>query len=127
MRATSIPGALPTKQEWNLRWLAILVATALLAGVAGYVAGGSQSGVLVMTGSAHSGEGQVGVQDADGREYGIPLDMISWVDSNGSLHDRGRPECLPPTGQSKPVKFAAVEVSVEGVTWRPVVWVSCRS
>jgi hypothetical protein len=119
--------AAPIRQEWHLRWLAILVATALFAATAGYVGGGSRSGALVMTGTAYSGEAQAGVRDANGREYGIPLDMIFWVDSKGSLHDRGRPECLPPAGQTKPVKFAAVEVSIEGVTWRPVVWVSCRS
>lgn len=122
-----VPSRTASGPAWNVPWIGILVATAVLAGTVGYAAGGGRSGALVMTGSAHSGEAQVGVRDADGREYGIPLDMIFWMDAKGSLHDRGRPDCLPPPGQTKPLKFAAVDVSVEGVSWRPVVWVDCRS
>lgn len=111
----------------NPRWLASLVATALLAGGAGYVAGGSRSGVSILTGDAQSGIDQTSAQTPNGFSYDIPVDRIHWVDSEGSLHENGRPECLPSAGQAKAVKFAAVEVSIEGVTWRPVVWVSCRS
>jgi hypothetical protein len=48
-----------------------------------------------------------------------------WVDTVGSRHDAGRPDCLAP-GVSRQIQFAAVEVTVDGGTWRPVVWVSCK-
>lgn len=119
--------ATPPRQEWNLRWLGILVATALIAATAGYAAGGGPSRVSALTGNAMAGLGQISVQDADGTYYAIPLDFIGWVDSKGVIHDRGRAECLPPDTQSGPVKFVAVQWTLEGVTRRNVVWVNCRS
>ncbi len=113
--------------EWNLRWLGILVATALLAGAAGYIAAGGPSRVFVLSGNAQSGVGQVSAQAPDGRVYGIPVDGIFWTDSTGSVHGGGRAECLPPAGKSGAVKFAAVEWTAEGMTQRSVVWVSCRN
>jgi hypothetical protein len=87
-------GAVPAKQEWNLRWLAILV------GAAGYVAGGGPSKVSVLTGNAMAGLGQISVQGPDGIYYET---------------------------KTGPVKFVAVEWTLEGVTRRSVVWVNCRS
>ena len=55
----------------------------------------------------------------------VPLEGVNWVDAMGSTHESGRPECLAP-GTSREVKFAAVAVTIEGRTWRPVVWVSCQ-
>lgn len=117
--------AAPARQEWNLRWLAILVVTAVLAGAAGFVAG-SRSEAFVITGDAQSGVGQVSAQAPDGRWYGIPITGIWWTDSNWSLHDNERAECLPPAGMRGPVKFAAVEWTADGMTQRSVVWVDCR-
>jgi hypothetical protein len=57
--------------------------------------------------------------------YSLPTAGINWIDRQGSLHDRGRPECLAP-GTSTDVRFAAVDVQVGGSTWRAVVWISCQ-
>ena len=37
----------------------------------------------------------------------------------------GTPDCLS-ADRSTMVRFASVEVSIEGTTWRPVVWIDCR-
>jgi len=120
-------GGVPTKQEWNTRWLFILIATALIGAIAGYAAGGGRSTVSVLTGNAYAGIGQVSAEAPDGVVYSIPVDGSWWTDSKGSLHGNGRPECLPPVGKSGPVKFAAVQWTVEGMTQRSVVWVLCGS
>jgi hypothetical protein len=57
--------------------------------------------------------------------YGLPTEGVNWVDAEGTFHDGGRPECLAP-GTSTEVRFAAVNVEVDGQTWRPVVWISCQ-
>jgi hypothetical protein len=120
--------AATARQEWNTRWIAILVATALIAGGLGYVAGGglSHSTAFVLTGDAHAGTNQVSALAPDGLYYGIPVDGILWTDSTGSIHDNGRAECLPAAGKSARVTFAAVEWAAGGVAGRSVVWVDCR-
>ena len=51
---------------------------------------------------------------------------MTWVDEMGVWHDGGdSPSCLS-TDRSVIVRFASVEVTVEGATWRPVVWIDCR-
>ena len=57
--------------------------------------------------------------------YGLPTEGVMWMDRQGTRHDSGLPECLAP-GTSTDVKFAAVEVQVDGATWRPVIWISCQ-
>jgi hypothetical protein len=57
--------------------------------------------------------------------YGLPTEGVNWVDAEGTLHGAGRPECLAP-GTSTQVRFAAVNVEVDGQTWRSVVWISCQ-
>src|SRR6266571_1591797 len=99
MAVTRPLGDVRTKQEWNIRWLFILIATALLAGTTGYAAGGGgRSEASVLTGNAYAGIGQVSAQASDGFAYSIPVDGSWWTDSKGSLHSNGRPECLPPVG-----------------------------
>jgi hypothetical protein len=126
MTSATLAGV-PMKQEWNTRWLFVLIATALLAATAGYAAGGGRSTVSVLTGNAYAGIGQVSANASDGFSYSIPVDGSWWTDSKGSLHSNGRPECLPPVGKSGPVKFAAVQWTAEGMTQRSVVWVLCGS
>jgi hypothetical protein len=81
--------------------------------------------VSIHTGVPSSVEGAISIE-ADGWTYGVPLDGVRWIDSTNSWHGGGRPDCLPATGTTTPVTFGAVEVTVEGTTWRPVVWVDCR-
>lgn len=83
------------------------------------------SNVEIRNGEAHSAEGAISIETSDWT-YGLPLDGVRWVDGSGSWHEDGRPECLMPSEQTIPVTFAAAEVTVEGVSWRPVVWVSCE-
>jgi len=113
-------------QQWRVagRWAVITIAAALLTGAVGFAVGASRSSVVMLTATPDSAEGAISAE-VGGYTYGIPQD-VSWTDANGRLHQEGRPDCLPPTGSLGPVRFAAVEVTVEGRTWRPVVWVSCR-
>ena len=57
--------------------------------------------------------------------YSLPTEGVNWTDREGTIHDAGRPDCLA-LGTSTDVRFAAVQVTVEGSTWRPVVWISCQ-
>jgi hypothetical protein len=85
----------------------------------------TSSNVTFHTGIPSSAEGAISVE-ADGWTYSIPKDVF-WVDAQGTLHDGDRPECLPPEGTNQPVRFASVDVTVEGTSWRQVVWVACGS
>ena len=104
------------------------IVLALVAGLAGDVVGIARSGVSIHTGMGYSAIGAISLTGADDRwVYGVPLD-VSWTDARGNWHERGRPECLPPTGvEVGPINFAATDVHVGGVRWRQVVWVSCSS
>ena len=79
--------------------------------------------VVMLTGVASAAEGAISVESG-GWTYSVPLD-VAWTDDTNSWHEGDRPGCLPP-GANRAITFAAVEVTVEGMTWRPVVWVSCR-
>jgi hypothetical protein len=98
---------------------AIVIAAALSAACQG----GSVS-PQIQTGRADAAEGGISIATGDWT-YSAPLDGLMWIDEMGTLHDSGRPECLAP-GVSRQIRFAAVEATVEGTTWRPVVWVSCQ-
>ncbi len=78
----------------------------------------------IQTGRADAAEGAISISTSDWT-YSVPLDGLMWIDQVGTRHDAGRPDCLPP-GVSRQVRFAAIETTVEGLTWRPVVWVSCK-
>jgi len=80
--------------------------------------------LAVRTGTADASEGAILIETEDWT-YSVPVEGLVWIDAAGVRHDSGRPDCLP-AGAVVPIEFAAVEVSVEGATWRPVVWVSCR-
>jgi hypothetical protein len=101
----------------------ILVAAAL---VAAFLVGTIQHPVSIRSGTAHSAEGAISIEGADGWFYGVPLDGVEWIDSKNAWHDSGRPGCLPPTGTTNPVRFGSVDVTVEASSWRAVVWVDCR-
>src|ERR1700716_1861422 len=89
--------------------------------------GTNRSVVSIYTGKAHSMQAQISITGEDGWVYGVPLD-VRWTDASGVWHEGARPVCLPPVGDMPvPVTFAATQVTVNGMTWRPVVWVSCRN
>jgi hypothetical protein len=106
----------------------VLVAVAvavLVAGAAWLLGGATHQTVSIHTAVPSSAEGAISIE-ADGWTYGVPLDGVRWIDASNTWHEDGRPDCLPSTGTTLPVTFGAVEVTVEGVGWRPVVWVDCR-
>jgi hypothetical protein len=128
MSAAHDIGAAPARHDRSTRWIAILVATALIAGAAGYVAGdASRPTVSVLTGNAYAGQGQISALATDGITYGIPVDNVTWLDARGSMHGNGRADCLPPDLKSGKVKFAAVRWTAAGVGGYSVVLVDCRS
>lgn len=78
----------------------------------------------IQSGRADAGETAISISTPEWT-YGVPSDGVTWVDAAGTRHDSGRPDCLKP-GMSRQIRFAAVEVTVQGSTWRPVVWISCQ-
>ena len=100
----------------------VVLAVAVAVGLA---LGTTHPAVTIHTAVPSSAEGAISIE-ADGWTYSVPLDGVMWWDSTNSRHDSGRPTCLPPTGATRPVTFGSVEVTVNGTTWRPVVWVDCR-
>jgi hypothetical protein len=107
--------------------IGVLAIVALVAAIGGYLVGTNRSGVSIYTGKAHSVQAQISIIGNDGWVYGVPLD-VQWTDAGGVWHEGDRPACLPPDGDLvAPVTFAATQVTVNGMTWRPVVWVSCRN
>lgn len=102
-------------------WLAAGIAVVLLG--TGYLIGTLRAGAMMHTGVAYAAETQISVT-ADDWTYDIPL-AVPWTDAHGTLHFGDRPSCLPASLQNVSVKFAAVEVNINGTTYRQVVWVSC--
>jgi hypothetical protein len=83
--------------------------------------------VAALGGFAHSTQAQISITGEDGWVYGVPLD-VHWTDAGGVWHEGDRPASLPPVGEvPAPVTFAATLVTINGMTWRPVVWVSCHN
>ena len=73
-----------------------------------------------------SAPGTIGCTLKDGWDVSVPLD-VAWTDSQGTFHEGGRPECLPPTGRGLegPVRLSWTKVDIDGMGWRQVVWVGC--
>jgi ribose 1,5-bisphosphokinase PhnN len=104
----------------------LVVAVAVSAALAAWLLiGATHQTVSIHTAVPSSAEGAISIE-ADGWTYGVPLDGVRWIDETNTWHQDGRPDCLPAAGTTLPVTFGAVEVTVEGVGWRPVVWVDCR-
>ncbi|MEA2518380.1 MAG: hypothetical protein QOF49_460, partial [Chloroflexota bacterium] len=83
------------------------------------------AGAVVLEGHVHSGESTISIETADWT-YGMDPGGATWTDSQGTLHESGRPDCLVVGDHSSVVRFAAVQVTVDARTWRPIVWVDCR-
>jgi hypothetical protein len=115
-------GSPKTEHRSPLVLAGIAVAVGLLAWL---VVGGTRQIVSIHTAVPSSAEGAISIE-ADGWTYGVPLDGVRWIHESNTWHGDGRPDCLPAAGTTLPVTFAAVDVTVEGTTWRPVVWVDCR-
>ncbi len=72
-----------------------------------------------------SAEGAISVE-ADSWTYSIPLEGVMWLDSTNAWHDKGRPGCVPPEGTDQEITFGSVDVTINGTSWRPVIWVWCQ-
>ena len=101
-----------------------VIAIALLLALAFYL-GSLSSQVAIRTGVPHAAEGAISIV-TDEWTYAVPLDGVAWMDERGSWHESGRPACLEPGTTAETVRFGAVTSTIEGTTWRPVVWVDCR-
>jgi hypothetical protein len=104
-----------------LRWVAVVVGAVAL----GFLIGTWRTGARTETGQAHSTGAGGGSIVTSGWTYGFASD-VAWTDANNSRHEGGTPDCLPPLSIKDGVKFAWIEVTVDGSTWRPVVWIDCR-
>lgn len=105
-----------------VRWAAVIV----VALAVGFFIGTWRAGATIQTGRADSTGNGGGSITTDGWTYGFSSD-VAWIDSGNRWHEGGLPDCLPPLSSVEGIRFAAVEVTVEGSTWRPVVWIDCRS
>jgi hypothetical protein len=108
--------------DGRLRLVAVIGITLAV----GFLIGTWRSGVHIETGEAHSKGDGGGTIFTDGWAYGFS-DDIAWIDTNNSYHEGGLPDCLPPLSILDGVRFAWIEVSIEGSGLRPVVWIDCRS
>lgn len=106
----------------TVRWLAL----AVVALAVGFFIGSWRTEATISTGRADSTAEGGGSIETDGWTYGFSSD-VSWIGVDNSWHEGGTPECLPALSSVEGVRFAWVEVTVEGATWRPVVWIDCRS
>jgi hypothetical protein len=107
--------------------IGVFAVVVLVAALGGYLAGSNRSGISIYSGKAYSTQGQIAITAKDGWVYNVPLD-VHWTDASRVWHDGDRPVCLPPVGDvPAPVTFAVTQVTANGRTFRPVVWVSCRN
>jgi hypothetical protein len=114
------------KSTFEKRWVPILALGCLLTGLIGFLVGVNRSNVTIRSCSAYAAPTQATATCGDGWAYAIPVDGVKWRDASGVWHDAGRPDCLPPGPQGvNRITFATVDAKVNGVAWRPVVWVSC--
>jgi hypothetical protein len=124
------------KQKIRIRviaWVALTAAVGVVAYLVGHSGGSStitvtgpgiadlgQSG-----GTAYVGAGERLNRQPYGFAYSIPTD-VSWSDASGSLHDGGRPSCMP-VGKAEHIKnIEAVQFTIpDGTTTGTVLWIQC--
>ena len=80
--------------------------------------------VRILTGLADTNNRGSGSVEADGWTYGVPSDVM-WMDGGGMWHDGGPIDCLPPLASQVRIRFGAVDVTIQGTSWRPIVWIQC--
>ena len=116
--------AVPTPSRRSVSLLTAGI-VAMLVGLAGFAFGQLHPRVHEEVTSCLSAPGSISCELDDGWTVSVPKD-VTWTDANGT-HMDGRPDCLPPsgTGLEGPVRLGVVPVSMDGMTWRQVVWVAC--
>lgn len=79
------------------------------------------------TGVGHVGSRVITIE-TDDWSYGARDSVDSWIDTAGTWHESGWPPCLRLSAPGQvSVRFAAHEVTVDGMTWRPITTVDCRA
>ncbi len=111
-------------------WVLVVVLVAVGVAGAGFLGGATWTHHRTELGGWHTGVAHAGTKrvsiEYDGWTYGASESVDSWVDRNGSWHEAGWPDCLrvPPGSQIK-VRFQSRAVTVDDITWRPIVAVDC--
>jgi hypothetical protein len=131
--ARTLVGAQRSKvgEQLGRRRLLFVIAAVLVVAVGAFWAARGLFGPGSAPESWVDGVAQVGSDEFsieyDGWTYGSDLHVMSWIDSSGSWHDQGIPPCLrTEPGASVPVRFQVREVTVDHLTWRPIVSIACR-
>ena len=108
------------------RLVPLVVTVAVMLVVVAYLVGRGDASTTVRHGQALSAPGDISVEVDGSIGYMIPRD-VAWVDSTGSYHADGRPECLPPVGIGTiAVTFATVKLNdPTGYEREQTVWVDC--
>lgn len=108
------------------RQLTIALPAVVALVLAAYWAGRGHPPVTVRHGNALSAVGAISVEVDGAIRFSIPTD-VAWIDSAGSYHQDGRPECLPPVGIGNiAVTFATVKVKDPSAAQRDqTIWVDC--
>ena len=103
--------------------LALALLSLSVGFLVGHVRGQSHPRVVEERVSCYSAI-PISCQMDDGWYVGVPTD-VHWVDSEGSHHQDGRPDCLPPTATEHSVTVGVMPVDMGDTMWRQVVWVRC--
>jgi hypothetical protein len=99
---------------------------ALVGVLAGYQLGHHHSAAVSWhTGLAGIGDHEVSIS-TPGWVYGAQDAVPGWIDSSGSTHTGGWPDCLNQSGTQKQVRFAATTGTIVGTGTRQIVLVDCR-
>ena len=103
---------------------AVLVVLALVCGFALGAAWQAGTSNGWRTGQGYVGLDQVSVESG-GWSYGAKVSAVQWIDAQGGLHTGGWPTCLT-RFVTQSVRFQATSVSVDSLSWRPIVAIDCR-
>jgi hypothetical protein len=110
--------------RWRFVVGAVIAAVAFIG--TGYLVGARQANPTRW----HTGQAEIGDHEASvsvgGWTYGFQDSVPMWIDTGGSVHQDGWPDCLGPSGTQKQIRFATVNVTTAAVSWRQVVAVDCR-
>jgi hypothetical protein len=112
----------PAQRRYVLIGVLVGVAVLLAAVGLGYRFGEHAPGPQWHTGTGYATTDGASVE-AGGWTYWVPA-HIPWQGADGA-HDGDRPSCLPTSGPVEKLRFVAVPVTVDGSSWRAVVFVSC--
>lgn len=121
---------------WRLTTAAGVVALVVAAGVLGYIIGHGNRGSVFTTGpgivyaaptegTAYLGANEPLNRQPTGFAYSFPPGL-TWIDANGSMHQRSRPSCVPYYHAVHVKSMEAVMYPIAGGgSMGTVVWVQC--